>query len=117
MPSAERYRMSNAGTPAEVNLPPTYPRSSHWRARCREIWHGGFGPGAAGKGPEQGTSPAAYRYCTEGLESVVVRSGHPEAFAADIDNVTAVELPTTTQFGLAVDRNLASGDRGFGFTT
>lgn len=27
---------------------------------------------------------------------MVVRSGHPEAFAADINDVTAVQLPTTT---------------------
>jgi hypothetical protein len=53
MPSAERYWMSDVGTAAEVNLPPTYSRSSHWRARCREIWHGGFGPGAAGKEPDK----------------------------------------------------------------
>jgi hypothetical protein len=52
MPSAERYWMSDVGPAADVNLPPTYSRSSRWRARCREIWHGGFGPGAAGKGPD-----------------------------------------------------------------
>jgi hypothetical protein len=48
---------------------------------------------------------------------VAVPSGHPKAFAADFDDVTAVELPTSTQFGLTVDRNLARGDGGFGFTT
>ena len=47
---------------------------------------------------------------------MVVRSSHPQELAPDIDDVTAVQLATTTQFGLAVDRDLARGDGGFGFT-
>jgi hypothetical protein len=61
MPNAETVLdVRRAGTAAEVNLPPTYSRNGHWRARCREIWHGGFEPGAAGKGPD-------HRYLAGGL--------------------------------------------------
>lgn len=38
----------------------TLTRDGRWRARCWEIWHGGFGPGAAGKGPD-------HRYLASGL--------------------------------------------------
>lgn len=40
-----------ATTESTTDNLPTRPRSSHWRARCRDNRHGGFGPGAAGKGP------------------------------------------------------------------
>jgi hypothetical protein len=31
--------------------PPRQPRNSHWRARCLESGHDGFGRGPSGKGP------------------------------------------------------------------
>jgi hypothetical protein len=52
MPNAERHWMSRAGTAAGVILRPPYSRDSHWRARCWEIWHGGFGPGPLEKDPK-----------------------------------------------------------------
>ena len=43
--------MRNAETVMDV-LRGRVPQYGHWRARCWESWHGGFGPGAAGKGPD-----------------------------------------------------------------
>ena len=48
-------------------------------------WHGGFGPGAAGKGPESGTSPAAYRCEAAGTAGSITDRDDQAAIAAHRD--------------------------------
>jgi hypothetical protein len=53
---------------------PTRSRSSRWRARCRDNWHAGFGPGVAGKGP----APQALRQRPTGATPRLTVAGNRE---------------------------------------
>jgi hypothetical protein len=51
------YYAPNATTPSMDGTPPQQPRNSHWRARCLESGHDGFGRGCPEKDQQSGTSP------------------------------------------------------------